>query len=151
MKSTIERPDFFKYKLIGKDMKTYDKRFLHKLAKNLNIPEREFNQKLYLTEKQIMNLPDEFEYDKLVELTCDEYKISEDEFHSFYRYGELGKARQSVCYIMSLMGFKNKRIAKITGFKPSNISASVRIISADLNALNHINNILEIFRTDETD
>jgi chromosomal replication initiation ATPase DnaA len=128
-------------------MKTYDRHFLQRLAKNLNIAEKEFNQKLYETEKQITgSMPEKFDYDELVELTCDEYKITADEFHSFYRYGELGKARQTVCYLMSLLGFKNNRIAKVTGFKHSNISASIRIISADLNALNHVNAILEKLR-----
>lgn len=124
-------------------MKTYDRHFLQRLAKNLNIAEKDFNQKLYETEKQITgSMPEKFDFDELVELTCDEYKITAEEFHSFYRYGELGKARQTVCYLLSLLGCKNNRIVKITGFKQSNISASIRIISADLIALIHVNRIL---------
>lgn len=125
-------------------MKTYNKYFMQKLAKNLNIPEQEFNQKLNETEHQITeSMPEYFNFDELISITCDEFKITIDEFRSGYRYGNLGKARQVVCYIMKLLEVRNKRISKVSGFKSSNISASVRIISRDQEALVHVNNILQ--------
>jgi len=125
-------------------MKMYDKYFLNRLQKNLGVSQAEFRAKLHLTEQeQNRSFPDEFDYERLVFLVCEEYKISENEFFSDFRYGNIGKARQTVCFIMSVLGAKNIRISNVTGFKKSTISNSVRIISNDYDALLRIERILE--------
>lgn len=117
---------------------------MNRLRRNLGIPEPEFRSALYRTEQeQNSSFPESFDYDRLVSYVCDEYGISTDEYESGFKYGNLGKARQTVCFIMSVLGAKNIRISNVTGFRPSTISNSVRNISEDYEALITVERILE--------
>jgi hypothetical protein len=74
-----------------------------------------------------MNIQDnDFDYEKIVTLTCQEYEITTNEFFSDFRYGNLPQSRKMVCYILYRIGMKNIQISRITGFKPPRISNSIR-------------------------
>ena len=79
-------------------------------------------------------------YEKLVEIVCQEYGITTNEYYSTFRYGNIGKARQVVCYILR-NSMRNIEVSEITRFSPARISNSVRIISRDRDALLKINQI----------
>ena len=79
-------------------------------------------------------------YEKLVEIVCQDYGINTNEYYSKFRYGNIGKARQVVCYILR-NSMRNIEVSKITGFSPARISNSVRIISRDRYALLKVNQI----------
>ena len=79
-------------------------------------------------------------YEKLVEIVCQEYGINTDEYYSKFRYGNIGRARQVICYILR-QTMRNIEVSKITGFSPARISNSVRIISRDRDALLKVNQI----------
>jgi hypothetical protein len=132
-------------------MKCYTKQFLKKLGKNLNINDEEFMVKLRETENEYRRkLPDNFDYLTLVGLACEEFKITTDEYFSKYRYGQLGKVRQSVCFIMKVLGAKLVQISKLTGYTSSYISNSIRLISDDVDALKKIELIIK-YLNDEND
>jgi len=125
-------------------MKIYDKNFMKRFSRNLGIPESEFRAKLYHTEQeQNRSFPESFNYDLLVNLTCDEYNITVDEFESDYQYGNIPKTRQMVCFIMSILGARNIQISNITGFKPPRVTNSIRKIESSYDDLIHSENILK--------
>lgn len=130
-------------------MKMYDKYFMKRFRRNLGILESEFRNVLHRTEQeQNRSFPESFDYDLLVWIVCNEYGISQAEFESDFKYGSLGRARQTVCFILSVLGAKNKRISNITGFPPSTVSNSVRAISENYDALLVVERILEKLNVD---
>ena len=76
-------------------------------------------------------LPDDFDISKLVEIICKEFEVSEDEFHSPFKYGKIGAARQAICYILSLYNLKSKEIAEMTGFTSSRVINSIKTVKAN--------------------
>jgi chromosomal replication initiation ATPase DnaA len=86
-------------------------------------------------------LPGDFDYMRLIEVVCEVYGITEDEFHSDFRYGFLGTARQVVCYVLSLYNLTTSEISKMTGFSPSRVVKSVKTIKNKENAENLANDI----------
>lgn len=130
-------------------MKHYDKQFMNILRRNLNIDTDKFRALIRETENELSHtLPENFDYMNLVDATCREYGITNTEYFTQYRYGYLGKARQSVCFIMRLMGAKNVQIIRLAGFSSSYVSNSIRIISDDVDALKHIERIIEEINDD---
>jgi len=106
-------------------MKTYTRQFLKKLGEKMGADEN-YPAIIRETEEEMSRiLPDDFDFARLKEIVCDVYGVSIDEFDSSFRYGNLGNARQALCYAMYYLGARNKQIAEATGFMPARISNSV--------------------------
>jgi len=124
-------------------MKTYDQKFMKRLGRNLGLPDSEFRAKLYQTEQEHnRSFPEDFNYDRLLTLICQEYGITTDEFHSDFSYGNLPRSRRMICFILSILGARNIQISSMTGFKPPRISNSIRDVEASYDDLLHSENIL---------
>jgi len=79
-----------------------------------------------------MKNPD-FDFMKLIEITCKDFGITTDEFFTKFRYGNLPLARQVVCYLMKRNGYKNYEIAYILQIKPSSVSKNIQSVSILMN------------------
>ena len=90
-------------------------------------------------------LPEDFEVSGLIKAVCEALDVSEDEYHSQYRYGNLSKSRQLVCYILKLYKLKSSEISQMTGFSQSRVINSIKAIRpSELEKINEITEKLGI-------
>jgi len=87
-----------------------------------------------------MKNPD-FDFMKLIEITCKDFGITTDEFFTKFRYGNLPLARQVVCYLMKRNGYKNYEIAYILQIKPSSVSKNIQSVSYSFDLNDRANKI----------
>lgn len=88
-------------------------------------------------EEYYRELPDDFNIENLVSIICEVFGISEDEFHSHFKYGELGAARQVMCYILSLYNLKSREISEMTGYSQPRVINSILNIKQSMLSENH--------------
>jgi len=124
-------------------MKTYTRQFLKKLGEKMGADEN-YPAIIRETEEEMSRiLPDDFDFARLKEIVCDVYGVSIDEFDSSFKYGNLGKARQAICYVLYYLGARNKQVAEITGFQKGRISNSVSSIKKSNEDLLKVESIIK--------
>ncbi len=89
---------------------------------NLSREITRFESKFYRT------LPMDFNYGLLVQAICETFAITEEEYYSELRYGQLGIARQAACYVLSLYNIGSGEIAQLTGYSQSRVIGAIKRI-----------------------
>jgi len=71
-------------------------------------------------------LPMNFEMNRLVSIICEVFSITEEEYHSNLKYGQLGIARQVVCFVLSLYNVRSREISQLTGYSQPRVIGAVK-------------------------